>query len=81
MNGEGSADLNATVAPSYDIISNMRKTRVNPPNRCYHLISCVAHRAFFLDNDEKPRLVDLIRRVGAMRLNSYCGILLWQSSC
>lgn len=53
----------------------MRKTRVNPPNRCYHLISRVAHRAFFLDNDEKTRLVDLIRRVAAfsgVRLLSYC---------
>ena len=53
----------------------MRKTRVNPPNRCYHLVSRVAHRAFFLDNDEKTRLVNLIRRVAAfsgVRLLSYC---------
>ena len=41
----------------------MRKSRVNLPNRCYHLISRVAHRAFFLDDGERTRLVDLIRRV------------------
>ena len=63
----------------------MRKSRVNLPNRCYHLIvtadnreafggvrrsraesrrpSRVAHRAFFLDDEERTRLVGLIRRV------------------
>ena len=34
------------------IISSMRSCRVNLPNRCYHLISRVAHRAFFLDDEE-----------------------------
>ena len=41
----------------------MRRSRVNLPNRCYHLISRVAHRAFFLDDGERTRLVDLVRRV------------------
>ncbi len=41
----------------------MRRSRANIPNRCYHLISRVAHRAFFLDEDERTRLVDLIGRV------------------
>ena len=41
----------------------MRNSCVNLPNRCYHLISRVAHRAFFLDDEERTRLVDLIRRV------------------
>ena len=45
------------------IISSMRGCRVNLPNRCYHLISRVAHRAFFLDDEGRTRLVDLIRRV------------------
>ena len=31
----------------------MRSGRVNLPNRCYHLISRVAHRAFFLDEGER----------------------------
>ena len=31
----------------------MRKSRVNLPNWCYHLISRVAHRAFFLDDGER----------------------------
>lgn len=43
----------------------MRKCRTNLPNRCYHLISRVAHRAFFLDADERTRLADLIRRAAA----------------
>ena len=41
----------------------MRRSRVNLPDRCYHLISRVAHRAFFLDDGERTRLVDLVRRV------------------
>ena len=40
----------------------MRKSRVNLPNRCYHLIIRVAHSAFFLDDGERTRLVDLVRR-------------------
>ena len=32
--------------------------------RCYHLISRLAHRAFFLDDEEKTRAVKLLRRVG-----------------
>ena len=40
----------------------MRKLRENRPNRVYHLISRVAHRAFFRDADERTRLADLIRR-------------------
>ena len=39
----------------------MRRCRVNIPNRCYHLISCVAHRAFSLDDGERTRLA--VRRV------------------
>ena len=52
-----------TVDLGCGIISGMRKSRVNLPNRCYHLISRVAHRAFFLDDGERTRLVDLVRRV------------------
>ena len=38
----------------------MRKNRVVEQNRCYHLVSRLAHRAFFLDDD---RAVALMRRV------------------
>jgi hypothetical protein len=31
----------------------MRKNRVVEQNRCYHLVSRLAHRAFFLDDEEK----------------------------
>ena len=34
---------------------HMRKNRVVEQNRCYHLISRLAHRAFFLDEEEKDR--------------------------
>ena len=43
----------------------MRNCRINLPNRRYHLIGRVAHRAFFLDDEEKDRAVALMRRVEA----------------
>ena len=43
----------------------MRKLRVIEQNRCYHLISRLAHRAFFFDAEERTRAVDLMRRVEA----------------
>ena len=52
----------------------MRKSRVNLPDRCYHLISRVAHRAFFLDDEERTRLVDLVRcvsRFSGVKLLAY----------
>ena len=44
----------------------MRKTRFIENCRCYHLISRLAHQAFFLDDDEKSRAVELLRRVNAL---------------
>ena len=41
----------------------MRKNRVVEQNRCYHLVSRLAHRAFFFDDEEKDRAVALMRRV------------------
>ena len=41
----------------------MRKNRVIEQNRYYHLVSRLAHRAFFLDDEEKDRAVALMRRV------------------
>jgi len=35
----------------------MRKNRVVEQNRCYHLVSRLAHRAFFLDDEEKDRAI------------------------
>ena len=46
-----SANAPATVAGVCDILFGMRRCRINLPNRCYHLISRVAHRAFFLDDE------------------------------
>jgi len=52
----------------------MRKNRVIEQNRCYHLVSRLAHRAFFLDDVEKDRAVALMRRVeaGVNASMSYC---------
>ena len=52
----------------------MRKNRVIEQNRCYHLVSRLAHRTFFLDDEEKDRAVALMRRVeaGIKASMSYC---------
>ena len=52
----------------------MRKNRVIEQNRYYHLVSQLAHRAFFLDDEEKDRAVALMRRVeaGVQAIMSYC---------
>ena len=47
----------------------MRKKRSFKVNNCYHLISRIAHRAYFFDKDEKDRFVNLIRRV-----EQFCGV-------
>ena len=52
----------------------MRKNSVIEQNKCYHLVSRLAHRAFFLDDEEKDRAVALMRRVeaGVQVSMSYC---------
>ena len=52
----------------------MRKNRFIGQDRCYHLVSRLAHRAFFLDDEEKDRAVALMRRVeaGVKASMSYC---------
>ena len=52
------------------MLSTMRKTRLIEHCRCYHLVSRLAHRAFFLDDEEKTRAVELLRRVEA-----FCGVM------
>ena len=59
---------------SYLKITQMRilcENRVVERNRCYHLVGRLAHRAFFLDDEEKDRAVALMRRVEE-------GVLLYQ---
>ena len=51
------------------MLLSIRRCRIKLPNRCYHLISRVAHSAYFLDGDERTRLVGFVRRVAV-----------WQSS-
>ena len=52
----------------------MRKNRVVEQNRCYHLVSRLAYRVFFLDDEEKDRAVALMRRVeaGVQASMNYC---------
>ncbi|MBR4938773.1 MAG: transposase [Kiritimatiellae bacterium] len=53
----------------------MRKKRVVQAGKCYHLVSRVAHRALFFDDDEKNRFVDLLMRVeffSCVRVLAYC---------
>ena len=41
----------------------MRQLRSFKTNHCYHLISRIANRAFFLTDDERTRFVDRMWRV------------------
>ena len=53
----------------------MRKPRENKHNRVYHLISRIAHRAFFLSADERDRFIDIMKRSAAfsgVRLLAWC---------
>ena len=38
----------------------MVKKRQFKAGRCYHLVSRIAHRAFFFDEEEKNRSVELL---------------------
>ena len=52
-----------------------RKQRVVLPNRCYHIVSRIAHRAFFLDDEEKQHFVDFMKRAAAfsgVKLLGWC---------
>ena len=53
----------------------MRKKRVVQSGKCYHIVSRVAHRAFFFDDEEKDRFVDLLMRVEffcCVKVLAYC---------
>ena len=53
----------------------MRRKRIVQAGKCYHLVSRVAHKAFFFDDEEKDRFVDLLMRVEffcCVRVLAYC---------
>ena len=53
----------------------MRRPRNFQTDRCYHLVSRVAHRAFYLDEDERTRFVERMRRVAyfsCVEILAYC---------
>ena len=53
----------------------MRRKRIVQAGKCYHLVSRVAHKAFFFDDEEKERFVDLLMRVeffSCVKVLAYC---------
>ncbi len=53
----------------------MRRKRIVQAGKCYHQVSRVAHKAFFFDDDEKDRFVDLLMRVEffcCVKVLAYC---------
>ena len=53
----------------------MRRRRQFKAGRCYHLVSRIAHRAFFFDEEEKNRFAELLMRVeyfSGVRLIGWC---------
>ena len=53
----------------------MRRKRIVQAGKCYHLVSRVAHKAFFFDDEEKDRFVDLLMRVeffSCVKVLAYC---------
>ncbi len=55
----------------------MRRKRIVQAGKCYHLVSRVAHKAFFFDDEEKDRFVDLLMRVeffSCVKVLAYCCI-------
>lgn len=53
----------------------MRALRNFKPNRCYHLVSRIANRAFFLTGEERTRFVDRLWRVATfsgIEVLAYC---------
>ena len=49
----------------------MRALRNFKPDRCYHQISRIAHRAFFLTEDDRTRFVDLRAALGIRSANFF----------
>ena len=53
----------------------MRHPRNFQTDRCYHLVSRVAHRALYLDEEERTRFVERMRRVAyfsCVEILAYC---------
>ena len=55
----------------------MGRKRIVQAGKCYHLVSRVAHKAFFFDDEEQDRFVDLLMRVEffcCVKVLAYCCI-------
>ena len=63
------------VVARYAIIRGMRAPRNFKPDRCYHLISRIANRAFCLTEEERSRFVERLWRVAKFsgcEVPAYC---------
>ena len=63
------------VVRNYGIMEDMRPLRNFKTNQCCHLISRIANRAFFLNDEEKTRFVERLWRVAAfscVEVLAYC---------
>ena len=59
----------------YDTIRIMRPLRNFKTNQCCHLVSRIANRAFFLNDEEKTRFVERLWRVATfscLEVLAYC---------
>ena len=59
----------------YAILLTMRKLRNFSTDRCYHLISRVANKAFYFTEEERGRFVERMRRVAyftCVEVLAYC---------
>lgn len=59
----------------YAVIRRMRALRNFKPDRCYHLISRIANRAFYLTGEERTRFVERLWRVArfsGVEVLAYC---------
>ena len=67
--------LYSTREREYDTIRIMRPLRNFKTNQCCHLISRIANRAFFLNDEEKTRFVERLWRVATfscVEVLAYC---------
>ena len=63
------------VVAEYAIMRGMRALRNFKPDRCYHLISRIANRAFYLTDEERTRFVERLWRVAkfsGIEVLAYC---------
>ena len=67
--------LGPSISHPVTIMRGMRALRNFKPDRCYHLISRIANRAFYLTDEERTRFVERLWRVAkfsGIEVLAYC---------